>query len=55
MPTPRVETIQRRIRALEAAGYVVRRVAADGSIEVAKRGQDGEDTDELALIDMRRR
>jgi len=50
--TPRVETIQRRIQAAEAAGYVVRCIRADGAIEVAKPGTDSDD--DLSLVDMRK-
>ncbi len=52
--TPRVETIERRIKAAEAAGYVVRCIRADGSLEVAKRGETDK-ADDLALIDMSKR
>jgi len=50
---PRVETIQRRIKAVEAAGYVVRCIRADGALELAKPGADSDD--DLSLVDMGKR
>lgn len=55
MAAPRVETIQSRIRAIEAAGYVVRCIRADGSIEVAKRDEARDREADLSLIDMSKR
>jgi len=56
MTAPRVETIRSRIKAAEAEGYVVRRIAADGSLEVAKRDEAAKhDAVDLSLIDMSKR
>jgi len=54
MPAVRVETIQSRIKAVEAQGYVVRCIRADGSLEVAKKDETAKD-DDLNLINMSKR
>lgn len=55
MASPRVETIERRIKAAEAAGYVVRCIRADGSLEVDKRDAEQQREPDLSLIDMSKR
>jgi len=48
----RPETLRKRIEAATEAGYVVRRILPDGTLELARPAEADQGETDLALIDM---